>query len=78
MPQAITRWIHTDPARAADGPFKGTVAHGYLPLSLTPLVLEQVLQIRQRTAALNYGLDRVRFPAPVPVGSQIRASASGK
>jgi acyl dehydratase len=70
------QWIHIDPARAANGPFKGTIAHGYLTLSLTPVVLGQVLQIRQLTAALNYGLDRVRFPAPVPVGSRIRATAS--
>ena len=70
------QWIHIDPARAANGPFKGTIAHGYLTLSLAPVVLEQVLQIREQTAALNYGLDRVRFPAPVPVGSRIRATVS--
>jgi acyl dehydratase len=70
------QWIHIDPARAANGPFKGTIAHGYLTLSLAPVVLGQVLQIRQLTAALNYGLDRVRFPAPVRVGSRIRATVS--
>src|ERR1700747_3752260 len=63
------QWIHTEPARAVNGPFKGTIAHGYLTLSLAPVVLGQVLQIRQLTAALNYGLNKVRFPAPVPVGS---------
>lgn len=66
------QWIHTDPQRAAKGPFKGTIAHGYLTLSLAPIVISEVLQIRELTAALNYGLNKVRFPAPVPVGSQIR------
>jgi acyl dehydratase len=70
------QWIHTDPARSANGPFKGTIAHGYLTLSLAPVVIEQVLRIREVTAALNYGLNRVRFPAPVRVGSQIRAVVS--
>ena len=70
------QWIHTDPARAANGPFKGTIAHGYLTLSLAPVVIGQVLQIRELTAALNYGLNRVRFPAPVRVGSQIRATVT--
>jgi acyl dehydratase len=70
------QWIHTDPQRAATGPFKGTIAHGYLTLSLAPLVISQVLQIRELTAALNYGLNRVRFPAPLPVGSQVRAAVT--
>jgi acyl dehydratase len=70
------QWIHTDPERAAKGPFKGTIAHGYLTLSLAPVVISQVLQIRELTAALNYGLNKVRFPAPVRVGSQIRATVS--
>lgn len=70
------QWIHSDPARAEKGPFKGTIAHGYLTLSLTPAVISAVLQIRELTAALNYGLNRVRFPAPVPVGSQVRATVS--
>ena len=70
------QWIHTDPQRAANGPFKGTIAHGYLTLSLTPIVISQVLQISELTAALNYGLNRVRFPAPVRVGSQIRATVT--
>ena len=67
------QWIHTDAERAAKGPFKGTIAHGYLTLSLTPAVIAQVLEIRELTAALNYGLNKVRFPAPVRVGSQVRA-----
>jgi acyl dehydratase len=70
------QWIHTDPSRAAKGPFKGTIAHGYLTLSLAPVVISQVLQIRELTAALNYGLNKVRFPAPVRVGAQIRATVA--
>jgi len=70
------QWIHTDTERAAKGPFKGTIAHGYLTLALTPAVIAQVLEIRELTAALNYGLNRVRFPAPVRVGSQVRAAVS--
>jgi acyl dehydratase len=70
------QWIHTDTERAAKGPFKGTIAHGYLTLSLTPAVIAQVLEIRELTAALNYGLNRVRFPAPVRVGSQVRAAVA--
>ena len=70
------QWIHVDPERAAKGPFKGTIAHGYLTLSLAPSVIAQVLEIRELTSALNYGLDRVRFPAPVRVGTQVRATVT--
>jgi acyl dehydratase len=70
------QWIHTDPARASNGPFKGTVAHGYLTLSLAPVAISHVLRIRELTAALNYGLDKVRFPAPVRVGSKVRATVA--
>jgi acyl dehydratase len=70
------QWIHTDLERAAKGPYKGTIAHGYLTLSLAPVVISSVLEIREITAALNYGLNKVRFPAPVKVGSQIRAAVS--
>jgi acyl dehydratase len=70
------QWIHTDPERATSGPFKGTIAHGYLTLSLAPVAISDVLQIRELTAALNYGLDKVRFPAPLRVGSQVRATVS--
>jgi len=71
------QWIHTDPRRAATSPFKGTIAHGYLTLALAPLVVSQVLRIRELTAAaLNYGINRVRFPAPVRIDSQIRATVS--
>jgi acyl dehydratase len=68
------QWIHTDPERAASGPFGGTIAHGFLTLSLTPKVVADVLQIDDVQAALNYGLNKVRFPAPVPVGSNVRAA----
>ena len=67
------QWIHVDPERAADGPYGTTIAHGYLTLSLLPLLVEQVMQIRGFRMMINYGLDKVRFPAPVPVGSRIRA-----
>ena len=70
------QWIHTDAERAAKGPFKGTIAHGYLTLSLTPAVIAQVLEIRELTAALNHGLNKVRFPAPVRVGSRVRAAVT--
>jgi acyl dehydratase len=65
-------WIHVDQERARRGPHGGTIAHGYLTLSLIPFFLWGVLEF-PRTSGLNYGLDRVRFPAPVPCGSQVRA-----
>ncbi len=67
------QWIHVDPERAADGPYGTTIAHGYLTLSLLPLLGEQVMEIRGFRMMINYGLDKVRFPAAVPVGSRIRA-----
>ncbi|GHJ06959.1 MULTISPECIES: MaoC family dehydratase [unclassified Micromonospora] len=67
------QWIHVDPKRAADGPFGGTVVHGFLVLALTSRVLEQVLVADGVRLKVNYGCDRVRFLAPVPVGSRIRA-----
>jgi acyl dehydratase len=69
------QWIHVDVDRAATGPFRGTIAHGFLTLSLIPAVLPTLLDVRGFAMAVNYGLDRVRFPAPVPVGSRIRAGA---
>jgi acyl dehydratase len=66
------QWIHVDRDRAVEGPFGGTIAHGFLTLSLIPRVLPQLLDVRGFTMAVNYGLDRVRFPAPVPVGSRVR------
>lgn len=68
------QWIHTDPARAADGPFGSTIAHGYLTLSLcSPLVSEALAGLTAYGMGVNYGVNRVRFPAPVPAGSRIRA-----
>jgi acyl dehydratase len=69
------QWIHVDVERAAAGPFGGTVAHGYLTLSLLPLFGTQVFRLETPGAKLNYGLNKVRFPAPVPVGSRIRGHA---
>ncbi len=69
------QWIHVDPERAADGPFGGTIAHGYLTLSLTNWFLPRLVEVRGFSSGVNYGVDRVRFPAAVPVGSRLRASA---
>jgi acyl dehydratase len=70
------QWIHVDPERAKDGPFGSTIAHGYLTLSLLIPLWSQLLDVREVTTKVNYGLDKVRFPAPVPVGSKVRASAT--
>jgi acyl dehydratase len=67
------QWIHVDPERAKDGPFGTTIGHGYLTLSLLPVASYEVVP-RQGGMAINYGLNRVRFPAPVPVGSRVRAT----
>ncbi|MGW8379368.1 MaoC family dehydratase [Streptomyces sp. ODS28] len=69
------QWIHTDPARAAEGPFGGTIAHGYLTLSLFIPLFTDLLDVRGVTTKVNYGLDKVRFPAPVRAGSRIRLAA---
>lgn len=67
------QWIHVDAERARrESPFGGPIAHGFLTLSLIPVLLAEAVPIRQRMG-LNYGLNRVRFPAPVPVGSRVRA-----
>ena len=66
------QWIHVDAERAAAGPFGGTVAHGYLTLSLIPFLGSQVFSLQTPGARLNYGLNKVRFPAPLLVGSRIR------
>jgi acyl dehydratase len=67
------QWIHVDPERAAAGPFGGPIAHGYLTLALAPALLWEVLEVTDASVAVNYGLNRVRFPAPLPVGSRVRA-----
>jgi acyl dehydratase len=66
------QWIHVDPARAAAGPFGTTVAHGFLTLSLLPEMAASAFAIDESQMGLNYGLNRVRFPAPVPVDSRLR------
>jgi len=66
------QWIHTDPVRAAAGPFGATVAHGFLTLSLLPVLFETGFAIDDVRVGVNYGLNRVRFPAPVRVGSRLR------
>ena len=66
------QWIHVDPQRAAAGPFGGTIAHGFLTLSLLSRLVGQVYRIEGISMAVNYGLNKVRFPAPVPVGSMVR------
>jgi acyl dehydratase len=66
------QWIHVDPVRAAAGPFGATVAHGFLTLSLLPELSASALEIRDTRMGVNYGLNRVRFPAPVPSGSRLR------
>ena len=65
------QWIHVEPERAAKGPYGGPIAHGYLTLSFCPVFLDDVLKIDAVTAAVNYGVNRVRFPAPVPVTSNV-------
>ena len=70
------QWIHVDPQRAKDGPFGGTIAHGYLTLSLLIPMWTEMLRIEGIGMAVNYGLNRVRFPAPVPVDSSVRLRAA--
>lgn len=73
------QWIHTDPVRAAEeSPFKGTIAHGYLTMSLAPNLLSQLLRVENSSMAINYGIDKMRLSAPVPSGSRVRMSAKIK
>jgi acyl dehydratase len=67
------QWIHVDVEKAAQGPFGGTIAHGYLTLSLLPVLLSSISRVDGIRMGINYGLNRVRFPSPVRVGSRIRA-----
>ena len=69
------QWIHIDVERAKDGPFGGTIAHGYLTLSMTAFFLGQMMTVTDASAGVNYGANKVRFPAPVPVGSRVRGVA---
>ena len=69
------QWIHVDPEMAKQGPFGGTVAHGYLSLSLLPFLLSQVLNVSDAVMGVNYGIEKVRFTGPVPSGSDVRVKA---
>ncbi|GIJ46901.1 MaoC family dehydratase [Virgisporangium aliadipatigenens] len=66
------QWIHLDAERAAQGPFGTTIAHGYLTLSLLPMLAAEVYRVKNVKMGVNYGLNRVRFPSPVPTGSRVR------
>jgi acyl dehydratase len=70
------QWIHLDQERAAAGPFGGTIAHGFLTLSLGPMLVHEVFEVADASMGINYGLNRVRFPAPLPVGSRVRADVT--
>src|SRR5580658_708666 len=70
------QWIHVDPERAKTGPFRGAIAHGYLTLSLAPVLLGEVLTVEGMAFGVNYGCNKVRFPSPVPVGSVLRLGAT--
>ena len=70
------QWIHIDPERAAtESPYGATIAHGYLTLSLTNMFLPSLITVEQVSMGINYGVNKVRFPAPVPVGSRVRVGA---
>jgi acyl dehydratase len=69
------QWIHVDPARAAKGPFGTTIAHGYLTLSLLPVLLEEIVSVSDAQMGVNYGTEKIRFTAPVPSGSRVRLHA---
>ena len=69
------QWIHIDLEKAARGPFGAPVAHGYLTLSLIPLLVRDIYTVQQLSMGVNYGLNKVRFPTPVKVGSRVRAGA---
>ncbi len=68
------QWIHVDPERAKTGPFGTTIAHGYLTLSLLPIIIGELARVDGVRHALNYGCNKVRFPAPLPVGSRVRGN----
>ena len=71
------QWIHTDPERAArESPYGGPIAHGYLTLSLLPMLVPQIIEARGFRMGVNYGAEKIRFPAPVPVGTRVRATAA--
>jgi acyl dehydratase len=69
------QWIHVDPEAAANGPFGSTVAHGYLTLSMLPMLLSEVVSVSDAAMGLNYGTEKIRFTSPVPSGSRVRLHA---
>jgi acyl dehydratase len=69
------QWIHVDVEKAKQGPFGGPIAHGYLTLSLLPMMLSQTVSVTGFATGVNYGLNKLRFPSPVPVGSKLRVGA---
>jgi acyl dehydratase len=69
------QWIHVDPERAAEGPFGGPVAHGYLTLAMLPMLLSEVVSVTDAVMGVNYGTEKIRFTSPVPVGSRVRVHA---
>jgi acyl dehydratase len=69
------QWIHVDPGAAANGPFGTTVAHGYLTLSMLPMLLSEVVSVSDAVMGVNYGTEKIRFTSPVPVGSRVRLRA---
>jgi acyl dehydratase len=70
------QWIHVDVERATKGPFGGPIAHGYLTLSLAPMLLDEIVRVDGISMGVNYGINKLRFPSPVPVGSKVRAGAT--
>lgn len=70
------QWIHVDVERARESPFGGTIAHGFLTVALAPSFMDELFAITDVSMGLNYGLDRVRFPSPLPVGSRVRMRAT--
>jgi len=70
------QWIHVDPERAKSGPFGGTIAHGYMTLSLVPVLMAGMINVAGVTMGINYGTNKVRFPSPVHVGNDIRLGAT--
>ena len=69
------QWIHVDPEKAAQGPFGGTIAHGYLTLSMLPALMSEVMTVAGARMGINYGIEKIRFTAPVPSGSEVRLHA---
>jgi len=70
------QWIHVDVDKAKAGPFGGTIAHGFMTLSLLPRLMHEIYTVKGIKLAINYGLNKVRFPSPVPVGSKVRATST--